>query len=934
MTNPGQEDALSMGVRTVLAMLPQDRDLLPDEVAIASEDVHSMLARRGIVFDLMALRDEVESRVSVWQPPSTGLADDRDHVEWLPTAKSAITWNFWDRYRRYLEDVKLMPPQVVRRLDLTTDRVLGKLESPERDGQWRRYGLVVGQVQSGKTGNYIGLACKAADAGYRLIVVLAGIDNGLRSQTQLRIDEGFIGFDTQYQKRYDQEQGTSYIGVGALRGAPRLKVASLTTSADKGDFGRGVASKTNIPIGDYPVVLVIKKHRSILNYVRKWIVEVEGQHTLDGKKKIVYDVPLLVIDDEADNASVNVAATDEDTDPSRVNAAIRQLLESFEKAAYVGYTATPFANIYIDPAADHDKYGDDIFPKHFIESLSAPSNYFGPERVFGLRSTDPDDEDIEPLPIVRTVNDYSVWMPDGHKKDWDPPTELPESLCESISTFVLACAARQARGQVADHKSMLIHVSRLQDVQARVTDQVTDYLQMLQDRIRYGEAHRSIEEELHELWERDFVPTTAKFPADQSPRITWNEAWSQVRSAAAKIQVRVVNGTSGDALQYYDHRKEGLSVIAVGGNKLSRGLTLEGLTVSYYLRSSKMYDTLLQMGRWFGYRPGYEDLCRLYTTPDLRDAYVEITAANDELRRDFDEMAALGTTPEEFGLRMRTSPAGLEITARNKMRHGTKVTVSYSGEISETVTFDMRNAVLASNFSLLRRFTDRLDTAFQSQRDKTSDSIIWSGISAEEIVEGFLDEYRAGKAARVQPKFMAGYIRECARAGELGNWTVRVVSNSQKNIPAKIGPYEIGLVKREDLNDPSDPDRYRIRRLVSPTDEAKDLVQGGVQWKRALEATIEDAKGKIGRDGKLRPTPTFPVGPALRRIRTPDQAHLLIYPLANPKNDKAPDDPPVVAFAISFPHSAHAAETRFGYVVNLVWLQQELGEPYFDEDDE
>ena len=181
-----------------------------------------MFSRRGDVIDPAALIREVMHRVTVWQAPSTGLDDDTDHVEWLPAAKAAIDWRFWDRYRRYQEEVKLMPRQVIWRLDETTDRVLGKLENPNREGRWRRSGLVVGQVQSGKTGNYIGLACKAADAGYKLIVILAGIDNSLRSQTQLRVDEGFIGFDTQYQQRYDEERQSSYIGVGLLRGAPRL----------------------------------------------------------------------------------------------------------------------------------------------------------------------------------------------------------------------------------------------------------------------------------------------------------------------------------------------------------------------------------------------------------------------------------------------------------------------------------------------------------------------------------------------------------------------------------------------------------------------------------------------------------------------------------------------------------------------------------------
>lgn len=924
------EDSLQKALRIVLAMLPQDHDASPGEVTSACDLVHSMLSRQGEEVDLTALRREAEALVTVWQEPSTGLDDPTDHIEWLPEAKASLNWQFWDRYRRYLEDRKLMPRQVVWRIDETTDRVLGKLENPGRPGRWRRDGLVAGHVQSGKTANYIGLVCKAADAGYKLIVILAGIDNGLRSQTQLRVDEGFLGFDTQYQQRYDDDRRSSYIGVGALPGAPRLKVASLTTSAENGDFRRAVARNINIPIGDYPVVLVIKKHRRILDYVRKWIVEVEGHRVGDGDKKIVRDVPVLVLDDEADNASVNVAAADEDTDPSRVNAAIRHLMESFDKAAYVGYTATPFANIYSDPAADHDQYGADIFPRHFIESLQPPSNYLGPERVFGLQSEDADDGDIEPAPIVRLVRDYAIWMPDNHKKDWIPPGRLPGSVSEAVSAFVLSCAARRARGQVNEHNSMLVHVTRFQDVQNRVADHLGEHLQLLRDRVRYGDknAEVPVEEELRRLWERDFVRTTAWFPADQAPMLSWAQIWPQVRPAVEKVQVRVINGTSKDALQYYEHRRDGLSVIAVGGNKLSRGLTLEGLSVSYYLRPSKMYDTLLQMGRWFGYRPRYEDLCRLYTTPALRDAYVEITAANDELRREFAEMALLDAKPEEFGLRVRTSSAGLVITAPNKMRRGLKVKLSYSGDLPETVAFDMREATLAHNLRVLEGFVSRLDGTSQHERDGGDrGSVVWRGVSPDDVVEGFLADYTPGKAHRVRPKFIIDYIRNCQRVDELGDWTVRLVS-SKAGEPAKIGSYEVGLIERKPSNDPAAEDRYRTRRILSPADESTDL--DGDQYRRALDATRKAAEGKRDKNGNPRKLAEVPTGPPLRRQRRTSQPLLLVYPLKNPLADEQPEAPPVVGFAISFPFSGHATETE--YVVNEIWQQLAFDEPDTDED--
>jgi Z1 domain len=913
------EDPLQKAIRVVRSMLPQDRDAAAQEVAEACEDVHAMFSRRGENVDLTALRREVEALVTVWQEESTGLQDSTDHVEWLPAARGERNWAFWDRYRRYLEDVKLMPTRVVWRLDDATDRVLRKLEDPTRQGRWHREGLVVGKVQSGKTGNYIGLICKAADAGYKLIVVLAGIDNGLRSQTQLRVDEGFVGFDTQYQQRYDDDRGTSYFGVGAMPGAPRLKVASLTNSAETGDFKRTVAMSTNIPIGDYPVVLVIKKHRSILRYLRNWIVEVEGERAGPGEKKIVRNIPLLVIDDEADNASLNVAVVDEDTRPSSINAGIRELLESFDRAAFVGYTATPFANIYIDPSIEHERYGLDIFPRHFIESLPAPSNYLGPERVFGLRSDDPDDEDVEPVPIVRKVDDHDTWIPDRHRKDWVPPEQLPASLREAISAFVLACAARRARGQVNTHNSMLIHVTRFQDVQNRVAARVDEELRLLSDRIRYGDRHASqpVEQQLRALWERDFAPTTAWFPADQVIPVNWAQVWAQVRASTEKIQIRIVNGTSRDALQYYEHRHDGLSVIAIGGNKLSRGLTLEGLSVSYYLRASKAYDTLLQMGRWFGYRPGYEDLCRLYTTPTLCEAYTEITSANDELRREFEEMAALDAKPEEFGLRVRASPAGLAVTAANKMRRGIKVKLSYSGDIPETVIFDLADSAVLRNFEILEKFIGRMDAAHPSVSD--SGSRVWKNVPPEDIIDGFLADYVADhQAHRVRPAFITEYVRRCQRVGELRNWTVRLVSSRAGDV-AEVGPYKIGLIKREPLNDPSQERRYTIRRVVSPSDESSDLDRD--QRDRAMAATRKAAEGKLDKNGRPR-NPKVPMGTPLRRERRVDQALLLLYPLKNPLSVDGGKTPPLVGFAISFPFSEKSKETE--YVVNEIWQKQAL----------
>ena len=241
---------------------------------------------------------------------------------------------------------------------------------------------------------------------------------------------------------------------------------------------------------------------------------------------------------------------------------------------------------------------------------------------------------------------------------------------------------------------MLIHVTRFVNVQSLIAELVSLELRDIQNRIRYGDGGSPdpIVEELRSMWLEDFVPSS-RAARDLYPDlmlgcqdVSWTAVSSRLVESSQRIQVKVINGAARDALDYWD-RPEGLSAIAIGGDNLSRGLTLEGLSVSYYLRASRMYDTLLQMGRWFGYRPGYVDLCRLYTTDELREFYSHITMATDELRQEFDLMADRGMTPSDFGLRVRSHPAGLVITAANKMRHGTRMTVSYSGDISETIAF-------------------------------------------------------------------------------------------------------------------------------------------------------------------------------------------------------------------------------------------------------
>jgi hypothetical protein len=873
----------------------------------------------GIDQDKLVL--ELESLCTTLIGNGTTLEDSEDHIPWLSDRKSSINWDFWERYQLYLEQEKGWAPSTVNKLDDLTDQVLGRLEDPHRTGTWDRRGMVVGQVQSGKTSNYTGLICKAVDAGYKVIIVLAGIHNSLRSQTQLRLDEGFLGRDTQVKRAY--EEGIAPLGVGNIPFTSRkLIVHSATSSEEKGDFNSRVANQLGlIPGGHDPILMVVKKNKSVLTNLVRWALIPATEH---GGKRIMQGVPLLVIDDEADHASINTKLTlneagkvaNED-DVTAINGLIRKLLNSFEQSAYVGYTATPFANIFIYPDSSSDKHGADLFPRSFIINLPAPSNYIGPAQVFGLEAEPAIDlERVEGLDIIRQVEDQDAWMPLNHKKGHRPPF-LPSSLIEAIRAFIITCAVRILRGQELAHNSMLIHVTRYQDVQKKVITLIKDELASLQRRLRYGEGNDPdpVLAEFQALWENDFQPTTesvSKIQPDHTIQLlNWDNVVSKLYQAVSRIQVKEINGSAKDILDYFEH-KNGLSVIAVGGDKLSRGLTLEGLSVSYFLRASKMYDTLMQMGRWFGYRPGYLDLCRLYTTDELIDWYSHITSASEELKLEFDHMAAIGGTPQDYGLKVRTHPQGLLITGVNKMRAGTEMELSYAGSLSETTIFHKEREVNWDNFQSTENLLLELGNPSESAKN-----FIWRSTPAEKILD-FLSSYKAHNSCRLaNTQILSEYIRAQIPFGELTSWTIALISSKTATNFHSIANNQVGLTRRSDTSSTSLLE-YRLSKshILSPTDEWIDFPD------HIKELIREETKKEREKKGKVSSSNT-PSGPILRSKRSPNQALLIIYPL-DPSNIGIDWDFPIIGFAISFPGSTTAK--RIKYKVNNIYWEQEFGE--------
>jgi hypothetical protein len=861
------------------------------------------------------------------------LEDNTDHQEWLAEERSKISWNFWGRYKKYLNVGEKLPKQVVKSVDQASDEVLKRLESPNREGSWDRRGMVVGNVQSGKTSNYIGLICKAVDSGYKMIIVLAGLNNDLRSQTQKRIDNGFIGRDTRKKDQYNQT--SSKIGAGLLPGFPEPHVIALTSADSSGDFKKNVHSAVTITPGGDPIIAVVKKNVTPLRNLLNWF----QSSNASGK---IMNVPLLLIDDEADNASIDTKAlkkigTDadnndiEEQDPTRINGLIRQILNCFTQSAYVGYTATPFANIFIYPTDKEDMendYGEDLYPRSFIVNLHAPSNYIGPEKVFGLfKDRTANIDEVKPLPLTRVADDYHLVFPEKHKSNLKV-TSLPDSLLMAVYSFILSAAARDARGQGDKHNSMLVHVTRFVDVQTQITELLQELCNEIVAQLEFktGPQYENLMGNLKYLWENDYVPTTRAVIENCDDNgvveLQWDEIEPRLYHCASKIEVKAVNGKAADGGLNYDLYTNGCTVIAVGGDKLSRGLTLEGLTISYYSRVSKMYDTLLQMGRWFGYRSGYVDLCRLYTSSTLIQWYRHIAVANEELRRELDDMAELGATPESYGLKVRTHPDGMIVTAMNKMKNSEKRTVTYAGKLVQITHYYKNNPCNQRNIEYTDKWLKSLGQVCKVPSKLSHNNYLWEDVHPEKILEFIQNVSIHQSCFNASPKLVSQYITNQNIDGELVNWTVALISVGGSN-PKEIGGQSIGLSWRTDQEYDDDNDTVNLisNNLITETDQDVDLTveEMAMALKQTQEHWIPN--------GRTKDMPTTPSPVWIRRNRKITNGLLMIYVFQSGKIEngiKIPYNNTYVGYAISFPDSETARPVE--YKVDEVYLKNDNDE--------
>ncbi len=712
----------------------------PDNIAKYATQLASVLAPGIGKEELEAVIKRVEARFVTTMSEGISLVDpDTDHDEEWHQKRKDITWDYWEDYERQLISDK-WGPQVVSSLGDVTEKILGLLKNPQEPGDWDRRGLVIGHVQSGKTANYIGLISKAADAGYKFIIVIAGIHNDLRNQTQQRIDEGFIGRDSTPGK------GRKTVGVGLINPNRRYPVSFTTISQD---FSTKIANQLGASLRDFskPVVVVIKKNVRTIQNLRQWLKAFNPPGA--GNKIAV--IPMLMIDDEADHASINTRRTD--LEPTQTNKEIRGILSLFRKSCYIGYTATPFANIFINPDTKDEMLEDDLFPRDFIYCLDAPSNYFGPGKVF----SDDDVDNVASSSILKIINDAEDHCPLKHEKTLHLE-DIPPSMKRAINVFIIGKAVRLVRGQSNKHCSMMINASRFVDVQRQIKEKVAYYIKTIALEVRYSYKLPN-----EEALRNEHLATLKKVYDEEFSALkeTWPSIQRVIFDAVDSIATRLINSQSGEILDYKprEEKNESLTVIAVGGLSLSRGLTLEGLTVSYMYRNTKMYDTLMQMGRWFGYRGDYEDLCRIWLSDESQEWYRHIAQATEELLLRTKQMQRERLPPKDFGLYVRAHPDALMVTALNKMRDTQLITfnVHFSGVLVETVIVPSDDQITKRNLLAIRDLFEKLSTDYPDHSPQIQGAYYWEGVNWKNI-DDFLFKFRFHELIESKKKAILKYL--------------------------------------------------------------------------------------------------------------------------------------------------------------------------------
>jgi hypothetical protein len=804
---------------------------------------------------------EVHSLKGIQQGRTKSIVKDKSKT-WLTEEKfNSIPWNYTNRYADKLRKSN-RSKAVVNEILESSREIISKVGDPSEDDFYVK-GLVVGEVQSGKTGNFNAVINRAIDSGYGLIIVFSGIMDDLRAQTQDRIEEDVVGWgttDKRKEKIGDKGVGLGNVGrkFGTDGDATVGQVNSVTTYYS--DVTKSMAE--NLALNKVNI-LVCKKNIHII----KNLIYGLHRHLSEGETQLT--TSLLIVDDEADNASLNNEGYKGQGYASKINEFLRVLLDLFNKKTYLGYTATPFANVIQDRNSKTDKRTiiqkknkegeveelsfskeSNIFPDDFISLLESPSNYIGAKNIFDTVFT------REKLPIVEAIDDYINDFPSRvifdeqecvkgvelfqNQSEWDDkvgkygqylnftswsdykkgteaskshhdfPRDIPTSLKEAIQCFILAIAVRESRNKnlrtspfYQPHNTMLVHISRFTAWQNTTAKKITTYIEFLEQSINNDKARQpqrnSIYIELENTWLKyyaDIIENISKYlpPGYDDPYlspIVFSSLIDSLPLSIKDLSVEAINSVTKKSLKYEANKPR--KVIAIGGNRLSRGFTLEGLTINYFVRTTNFSDSLLQMGRWFGYRPGYIDCCKLFTSQETIDKFDSTTKCIEELENEFSKMNERKQTPSQFEIKVKKHPGVFKITRTPILKNTVDVKCSYQDSLEMTTEFDITASKINSVWEV---FKTTVAPVFKDS--KSNNGLLVNDVSIDFIISLLEQDNNFNSVDRT---LILNYLMECKNNGKLGNWSLAI--KTKGNAKSNIGK---GTILKNESNLPCDID--------------------------------------------------------------------------------------------------------------------------------
>lgn len=892
-------------------ILNEDAEISFPDLELKAFQLAQIIAGDLTNSDVAEIVISLTEELTVTLSPGGTVVDPETFEPWIQERKETTPTPRWDAYEQLLISRDWESP-VIKDLSKQSDEIVELLGDPLKSGSWARRGLLMGEVQSGKTANYIGVLNKALDYGYKVLIVIGGHTNELRTQTQSRFDTDLLGIDSEYLDDNIANATLPRIGIGEIDKSLRANV--MTTV--RGDFNsnKKTAGITWIN-SDLPTVFIIKKNARLIANVANYIRQQAGSEKID--------VPLIVVDDESDWGTPN---TGSETDPTRVNKEIRRLLDSSRRSSYLGITATPFANIFIDHNATDDEIGSDLFPQDYIRTLPAPSNYFGISQYFtpshgALRLDVSDCTDL--LPIIHKSN---------HKLH-----KLPESLRKAFLSFLLGTSIRRIRKKDKSAASMLVNVSRFNAIQADVASLLEELLfeitATVKSEFKRNHTTRSASyQEIYDLWEEEF---------EYLDEYKWNTIQSKLFEIIDEFKIELVNSKTASIrnkkrkLLTSEQRREEdlLPTIYVGGDVLSRGITLDGLQVSYFVREPRTMDTLMQMGRWFGYRPGYADLVRVWLPDETASDFAWSAEVTQELKELLMEMRSRKLTPRQFGLRVRTHPEGFRIVAANKSK-STEVKlegpVLWENCLKESHELSKSSFQRDTNLQAVKSLISEINTPIHSSKAVNEYYKLWQAVPLESIQEFFM-KFRGhetdilfGTNKSEQLSVMFEAISE-AKGSEL--WDVCLVSGRGSSYPVAEN-VSINLSFRNELRlVEEDKLKFQNRRVATSGNLSSSLsVEESAEFERFREL---DEHWMNSSDQSA----------TLAFISRP---RLLIYLVTVESSDLKKqlfiaDDYPLAAVAIAFPkldpeEAIIAAQNARKYQVNTVWLSNYYAAQYEGDD--